>query len=309
MSERITRALKAAVVVVVVAYVAREVARQWHDFAALPATINVNWALVAASGAVVLASYALLIWTWQHTVRAWGDSLGFADGARIWFVSNLGRYVPGKVWQIGAMGLLSQRVGVSPVAAVGSSLVVSVVNVLAGIAVAAACGAGRLDAPAWAVPLTAALAAGVLAAPWILPVVARTASRVLKRPIAEPRLPHSAVWVAALGCAVAWLLYGIAFHLLQVALLGPSGDVLRSTAAFTGSYIAGFLFLLAPGGIGIREVVLQQLLERFGIATGADAWLLVLASRGWLTVLEIIPGLLYLGFARRAGTSPSGSVK
>lgn len=307
MSDRWIRLLKAAVVIVVVAYVVRELARQWRDFAALPATIHVNWTLVAASGAVVLLSYGLLIWTWQRTVRAWGDTLGFADGARIWFVSNLGRYVPGKVWQIGAMGVLSQRAGVSPIAAVGSSLVVSVVNVLAGIAVAAACGAGTLGAPSWAIPVTAALAAGVIAAPWMLPAAARLASRVLGREVAEPRLPHSAVWLAALGCAAAWLLYGVAFYLLQVALLGPSGDVVRATAAFTGSYIAGFLFLLAPGGIGVREVVLQQLLERFGIATGADAWLLVLASRGWLTVLEIIPGLLFIGVARRAGTPPSGS--
>lgn len=304
---RVGRLLRAGVVVVVVAYVARELARQWHGLAALPAVINVNWMLVGASGVVVLCSYALLIWTWQQTVRAWGDTLAFGDAARIWFVSNLGRYVPGKVWQIGAMGMLSQRVGVSPVAAVGSSLVVSVVNVLAGIAVAAACGAGTLDAPAWSAPLIAALGAGVFAAPWILPVVTRAASRVLRRAIAEPRLPHSAVWVAALGCAVAWMLYGAAFHLLQVAILGPSGNLLRSTAAFTGSYIAGFLFLLAPGGIGVREVVLQQLLERFHIASGANAWLLVLASRGWLTVLEIIPGLLFLGFTRRAGTSPPGS--
>jgi len=304
---RYVRGLRVVVVLVVVGYVGRELARQWRAFAALPATIAVNWSLVVASGIVVLASYTVLIWTWQHTVRAWGDRLGFLDGARIWFVSNLGRYVPGKVWQIGAMGVLSQRAGVSPVAAVGSSLVVSLVNVLAGVAVAAACGAGTLDAPAWAVPLTATLVVGVVIAPWMLPPMARLFSRVMGRPIAEPRLPHSAVWTAALGCAAAWLLYGAAFHLLQVALLGPSGNLLRSTAAFTGSYIAGFLFLLAPGGIGVREVVLQQLLERFGIATGADAWLLALASRGWLTVLEIIPGLLFLAFAPRTGTPPPRS--
>ncbi len=307
MKGRLARLLQAIVVLVIVAYVGRELASQWRAFEALPGRIAVDWLLVAASGAVVLGSYGVLIFTWQRTVQAWGGHLRFADGARIWFVSNLGRYVPGKVWQIGAMGLLAQRAGVSPVAAVGSSLVVSVVNVLAGIGVAALCGAGMLDAPAWALPITAALAAGVVATPWILPWFTRLASRMLKREIAEPRIAHGTVWLATLGCAVAWALYGVAFYLLQLALIGPSGDVLRSTAAFTGSYIAGFLFLLAPGGIGVREIVLQQLLARMGIATGADAWLLVLASRAWLTVLEIAPGLVFLGFARKAAPPPSRS--
>jgi hypothetical protein len=117
------------------------------------------------------------------------------------------------------------------------------------------------------------------------------------------------VWFGAAGCTVAWLLYGAAFRLLHVALLGPTGDLLRSTAAFTGSYILGFLALFAPGGIGVREGILQDLLGRLGLASGADAWLVVLASRAWLTVLEIAPGLLFLAFGRRPPVSPSTSAE
>lgn len=300
------RIVQVAIVAVVLAFVARSIARQWGELAALRATVDVDWSLMAASAAVVLISYAVLIWTWQRTVRAWGEQLSFRDAARIWFISNLGRYIPGKVWQIGAMGVLAQRAGVSPVAAVGSSLVVSIVNVLAGIAVAALCGAGNFGQPAWAIPAAIALTLGVVAAPWVLPSTGRAASWLLRREITIPRLPPAAIWTAAGGCAVAWVLYGAAFRLLHIALLGEAtGDLLRSTSAFTASYLAGFLFLPAPGGIGVREAALERLLIQFGIANGAGAWLVVIGSRLWLTVLEVLPGVAFLLLQKKAPTQPS----
>lgn len=301
------RFMQAAIVIAVLAFVVKKISAQWSEFSALWGTLAPDYALLAASALTVLASYVVLIWTWQHTVRAWGERLGFRDAARIWFVSNLGRYVPGKVWQIGAMGLLAQRASVSPVAAVGSSLVVSIVNVLAGAAVAAVASSGNIDAPSWALPATIVVACGVAAAPWLLPIVVRAASAVLRRELRVPSLPHSAIWIATLGCTAAWVMYGVAFRWMHVALLGhATGTLAGSTAAFTASYLAGFLFLPAPGGIGVREAALGAMLARFGIATGGEAWLIVLGSRLWLTVLEVLPGVLFLLFRKKSGaTTPS----
>jgi uncharacterized membrane protein YbhN (UPF0104 family) len=307
MTRSALKALQAIAVVAVLFFVGLKVSENWTEIRASSATLHFDWALLAASAACVLASYAILIWTWQRTVRAWGERLNFGEGARIWFISNLGRYIPGKVWQIGAMGVMAQRAGVSPTAAVGSSLVVSIVNVLVGIAVAFASGAGNLGAPAWAMPLTVVAALLTIATPWLLPMATRLASSLLRREIKTPQLPHSAIWIAAIGCTAAWILYGVAFRFLHISVLGAAtGNAMHSTAAFTASYIAGFLFLFAPGGIGIRELVLQQLLVRFGIAAGAEAWLVVFASRIWLTIIEVLPGLILL-FLRRESTQPSST--
>jgi uncharacterized membrane protein YbhN (UPF0104 family) len=67
-------------------------------------------------------------------------------------------------------------------------------------------------------------------------------------------------------------------------------------AVFTLSYLAGFLALPAPGGIGVREVSLGALLVGSGLTTTAEATLLVVASRLWLTVLEVLPGLFFLAW-------------
>ena len=107
---------------------------------------------------------------------------------------------------------------------------------------------------------------------------------------------------------VAWIAYGVGFGLFWSALLGRGGGVsVAALAVYTASYLLGFLALVVPGGLGVREAVLTGLLISLRLATPADAALLAAASRIWLTVLEILPGLAFLpgtSLRRRTLTSP-----
>ena len=298
------RRVSIVLAVVVIAFYVREVARQWGGVRALGARITVDWVTLLLSGVVVLASYAVLIETWRRTVIAWGERLGWREAARIWFVSNLGKYVPGKVWQIGAMGVLAQQAGVSPVAAVGSSLVVNLVNIVAACLVVLVAGtqvvalAGR-----WFGPLVAVASIGALATPWLLPWLLAAARRLTGKELPDPKVPPSAIVVALVGCTIGWVLYGVAFRLLAVALFGhAAGNSASYIAVFTFSYLIGYLWLPAPGGLGARESVLQRALTVLGLEAGAAAVLLVLASRLWLTVLEAFPGLVLIALGRARPT-------
>lgn len=293
------RAAQAAFVGAVLWYGVRLLATQWQEVQALRSTVRTDWVGVLASGVVVLASYVVLIATWRATVWSWGERIGARDAARIWLVSNLGRYVPGKVWQVGAMGMLAQRAGVSPIAAIGSAVVVSLVHTLVGFGVVALTGrallAAALPAGPWVAVVIVSMAVAVIGAPWVLPPLIRTAGRLSGRDLAAPRLPVGAIWLAAVGSFVAWLLFGIAFWLLADALLGrTAGDATAYVAVFTLSYLIGFLALPAPGGIGVRELSMAALLVTAGLANEPQAAWLVVASRLWLTVLEIVPGALFL---------------
>jgi len=287
-------AVQAAFFTVAVAYFAVTIADYWTDLKDLPGKLHPDWWRIAESAAWVLLSYAVLIETWRQTVIAWGAYISRGTAARIWFISNLGRYLPGKVWQIGAMGALAQEAGVSSVAAVGSSLLVNLVNVLAACLVVMLAGSRRLAGSGFAAGILVFLAA-VVAAPWIVPRVVRLVQRLTGRQIAEPRIPPLAIVLALAGCALAWNLYGIGFRVLATGLFGSAaGPTSTYTTVFTLSYLAGYLALFAPGGIGVREGALTSLLATTALATGASGVLLVLVSRLWLTILEAAPGLLLL---------------
>ncbi|MEP7345052.1 MAG: lysylphosphatidylglycerol synthase domain-containing protein [Gemmatimonadaceae bacterium] len=303
---RILQLLFAALATIAVWFAARDILTQWRQFRASGATLSPNWGAIVLSGAVVFVSYAVLIETWRRTVAAWGERLAWGDAARIWFVSNLGRYLPGKVWQLGAMSAMAHDKGVSPMAAAGSALVVNLINVLAGIGVVAVTGAEHLQARGAALALALVLGVGILAMPWLLPRVAALASAVLGRSLEVPLLPQRALWTAAVGCVMAWVLYGVAFRIFVQGVLGSAPGALASyIAVFTGSYLVGYIAIFAPGGIGVREKSLVSSLGRLALPPGA-AGIVALTSRLWLTALEIVPGIVLLAVSaiRREKHSP-----
>jgi uncharacterized membrane protein YbhN (UPF0104 family) len=308
---RLALAAQLALVLGVLWFAASRLSGQWNEFRAQAGSLRPDWWIIAASALLVLATYALLIQSWRMLVGAAGSRLRYPDAARIWFVSNLGRYVPGKVWQIGAMGMLSRRAGVSPLAATGSAILGTLLNLGAGFVVLLIAGVPllrvlfpRVVSVGVAVATVAAI--GLLALPALLPLAGRVATRVLRRDVQIPRLPARIVWGAVAANLLAWIGYGIAFRLLALAFFPQSpGNWVAYVAVFTGSYLAGYLALLVPGGLVVREGATIAGLVQLGLASYPQATVLAVASRLWLTALEVAPGLLFL--ARGALSSPSST--
>ncbi len=256
-----------------------------------------RWSFIALSGAVFLIAHAVLVITWRAVLSCWDARLPFWTAARIWSVSNLGRYLPGKVWQIGAMGAMARQVDVSPIAASGSALLGTLVNILAGFVVAAASGRALLERAAGGTSIATTLAllscAALLVAPFMLPRIAPFAGRLLGRPV-QATLPMRAVVYALIGNMVAWLLYGKAFQLFVVGVLGQAvGSFADYLATYTISYVIGYIVLFAPAGIGVREGAMLQMLQLAGLASHPQATLITIGSRIWLTILEVMPALLF----------------
>lgn len=290
-----------------------ELSRQWHGGGETLARLQPEWGLVLGSAALVVAAYVILIFTWRMLLRAWKAELSFGDAARIWFISNLARYIPGAGWQIAALAGLARRRGVSPVAATASSLVVSLANVSAGFAVVLATGASvfRLSnsaGPRIAAIILVVVVAGLVSLPYALPALARLATHVTGRKLELPAISHRALWLAVAGTATAWVLYGIAFATLAHALFPravplTTGALPSFIAAYTSSYLVGYLTLVAPGGVGVRESMLIITLPALGLASTGEAAAIAIGSRLSLTLLEVAPGLAYLAFASIARAS------
>jgi len=293
---------KIAFAVAVVVAVAYALVREWKPVTAAMHEARPQWGMLALASAIVLVNYALLVEAWRIVLAGWegerrgkdAATLGFWESARIWSVSNLGRYIPGKVWQMGSMALMAQERGASGVTAAGAAVVVTLINTVAGFVVLALTGAGVLHVPPLGIAVIGLLGVGLLLAPQLIPWMGNLAGRILRRPVVVGRIPHTAIWLAALISAASWIVYGVAFRVLAVGVLGvATGAVGTYIAVFTASYLAGFLALIAPGGVGVREIVMFAGLRQAGF-TGGQATLLVVSSRVWLTILELVPAVLFL---------------
>jgi hypothetical protein len=292
-------------------FIGRTLAAQWTAFRAQPLEAEPRWPDIAAASALVLGAHALLVQTWRLMLRSWGAEMTFWTAARVWSVSNLGKYVPGRVWQITAMAAMATRAGVSAVVSTGSALLGTIINIAMGIAIVLVIGwrwidLVRDDARIVAVALLALVVLGLIALPFLLPRLNLLAARMTGRLIAFEAPPKRIVVTAIVGNALTWLLYGVAFMWLVSGTLGESpGSPWLYIAINAGAYVAGYLVLFLPAGIGVREGVMAVLLTSLGLATPKQALLVAGASRIWLTLLEIVPALLFVAHdaARRNRTS------
>lgn len=292
-------------------FAGRAIHRQWTAIEAADLAVAPKWPWVILSAMIVLATYLLLIRVWTFHLRDWGHHLAFVPAARMWFISNLGRYIPGKVWGLGALAVMSERRGLPAVAAIGSSILVMLVGMVAGLGVVFFTGAGVADAvlrengvvpPRGAVPIIVGLGiAGLVIAPMMLPALAGIAGRLTGKAPVLPTLPATSVWIVAAASGLSWLLYGIAFQFFTIGVLGTSaGGPGAYIAVYTASYLAGLLSLI-PGGLVVREAALVIGLLSLDLATAPEAALLAVTSRIWMTILEILPGVLFLASGTRGG--------
>jgi len=293
-------AAQIAAAAIVAFFVVRALAGQWAAFRETPLVARPQWWAIGVSGVIVLGVYALLIQTWRVLLVEVGENLPFWRAARIWSVSNLWRYVPGKLWQIGAMSGLARREQVSAAAAAGSAVLSTVINIAMGLLLVLILGWRWLDlirpnARVVAIALVLAAAAGLTTLPFVLGRVGQWASRLTGRELQLGAPPARTVAVAAVGNLVAWLMYGIAFMWMVRGVIGDAaGATWQYVAVYAASYVVGYLILFAPGGIGPREGVMVALLTSLELATPKQALLIAGASRVWLTILEIAPGVLFL---------------
>jgi hypothetical protein len=312
---RIATAAQLLLVAAVLWYAWGSVKQNWAEIRDTTQSLQPHWGLIVASALIVFSAYLLLIENWRRLMRDWGTQASYMDSMRIWFVSVLGRYIPGRYWSVVAVGVMAKRANIDPLIAVGSALLLTLTNTVVGGSILMGIGGPSLltrsfglsesSANAWIPPaLIIASLAVLLSLPLFLGPLARFLSRVTRRNLHLPQLSWMSVFRSAAGCAGAWLLYGVAFRVFCLGLFGNTGGSLMDyVTVYTGSYLVGYVAVFAPGGFGAREVAMQTLLPGFGLLDTAHAVVAAWSSRIWLTVLEVLPGVVLMWVKPRHGVA------
>ena len=279
----------------------RSVVRNWEQLSTQPLDWRVQPAWILLSALVVWLMYALLIVAWRRMLGGWGQRLRGWTAARIWTVSSLGKYIPGKVWAVAGMALMSKEAGIEPWAATGSAIILQVLAIGTGAAVAACSGAGALESarPGIRAALLALVVASVIGVGLLLwpPVLRRLLRLAGSDPLSGAAPAAGGIIFGILANLIAWIGYGISLWLLARGILPGAGlTFLPAIAVFTASYLAGFLALLVPGGLGVREGLFILMLQ--GPIGIGPATALALASRLLLTITEVGAAVPFLVFPR-----------
>lgn len=266
---------------------------RWSEIGdAVTATGPARLAAAVTCAALGLAVTGLV---WRLLLKWIGAEVAPRDAAAVFFVGQLGKYVPGSVWSIAAQAHLGRRHGVPARSSVTASSLFLLVHTATGLLLGGALvasgsfgdGAPEGIGTWWSY---AALAVGALAlAP---PLVRGLANRLAGRSGGTVLGAGELVVTVAL-MAVVWVCYGASLLLL---VPGDGPGLVGAAAVFALAHAAGVLVVFAPAGVGAREGVLVALLAPMVGLPGAVA--VALLSRVCHAVADFMVAGAATGWAR-----------
>jgi uncharacterized membrane protein YbhN (UPF0104 family) len=246
---------------------------------------------VAAALLLVLVGLASTGVLWLRLMASLDAALPTVDGSATFFLGQLGKYIPGSVWSIGAQAELARRRRVPARTTVAAGLLFLGYHVDTAVLLGALTTlTGRLESP-WPQWVSwAALAAATIGlAPG---VVRRAGTRVSGR---TPQLGWADTASVVALMAVAWSAYAVALVLLAPGL--PWHDVAAFAGAFATAYAVGVVIVFAPAGVGARETVFVLLLAPVTGVGAATA--LALLARVVHTLADVLMAAGWWSAARR----------
>ena len=304
---------KVLVILLVVWFVRKTLQEGWRELQ--QGHWQLEWGWLALSGGVYLAGLIGPAFFWHHVLHRLGQKPRLADSLRAYYISHLGKYVPGKAMVIVLRaGLISSQQVHLGLAAV-STFIETLTMMAVGAFIALAILLAQFRDHPWLMLLSLGLM--VVSGLPTLPSVVRLALRWLRWPgnggtILETadryRLPTMLLGWAYM--AVCWLVLGLS---LGCCLAGMGVQVHWAnmdqwalwTATAALAVVAGFVSLV-PGGLMVREAVLLSLLApQVGNAVAlASAVLLRLV---WLVAELAISAILYGSYWSIPKRSPGQS--
>ncbi|GAB7004487.1 lysylphosphatidylglycerol synthase transmembrane domain-containing protein [Nocardioides sp. AN3] len=287
------RLVKYGVALVAVGLLAVTIWTQRESFA--QSLRNLGWRDLVLAGVAGAAALGAAGMTWRASMIAVapGHVLPLRESARVYFVSQIGKYIPGSVWPMLMQMELTRRHGLSKTANAAGMLVA----MLVGIVTSGLIGVGALvlvnrDAlqTYWFVLLVLPLGLFMLK-PTILSRTVMLLAKLLRKDVRLDPPESKHLLLAAAWSMVSWLLFGV--HAWIIAKdIAASGDVPfgQALGAFALAWLVGFLVVISPAGVGAREGVLVVAFS--GSLTTAEGLAFAVVSRVVLTAVDALAALV-----------------
>ncbi|UCF70140.1 MAG: flippase-like domain-containing protein [candidate division WOR-3 bacterium] len=300
---KILRKVLAVVVVFVIFYfLITYLINNWQK---IPfASLQFNITNLLLSFALLLVNFLLFIQGWKYIILRLGSKITFRTAFWIISLSQVAKYVPGGIWFALGRAYLGKAeklgagtIAVSVIIETGMTFLACILLLFLSVIFSRQ----LLHINTWfIVPLFIIFL--ILIQPSILNRLMNTALKIFKRPAINLDMSYLQLLELSayfIGFLIAQLI-GFFFLVNSIYPTGMS-KIFELSAAYLLSWMAGFVVIFAPGGLGVREGVMTILLS--SILPPPLAIAISFLARVWLTVFEIAVFLAGL-IARRSSYRP-----
>jgi glycosyltransferase 2 family protein len=302
--------IKLLLAVAIVTAVAWQFWRDLHD-ERLP-TLTAEPAWLIASALLYLAGMAFSARYWQRLLLIFGEKPALLPVLRAYYLSQLGKYLPGKAWALMMRGALiagpDTRLGVAVIATFYEVLTMMASGALLA-AVLLVVNPPNLVRSTLHPALLGFLLLVVCGVPLLPAVFNRIVGRLAGRfqnveSFRIPQLRFSHLLEGLATTSGVWILNGLSLWATVQGVL-PEAPPLswqawsRFTAILALAYVGGFVVVVSPGGVGVREWVLDQFLApELAGAESATVVIVILLRLVWTAAELVLAAALWLGVRR-----------
>ncbi|MDO4888427.1 MAG: lysylphosphatidylglycerol synthase domain-containing protein [Actinomycetaceae bacterium] len=275
------------------------VAANWDDVVRAVRSLPAWMLALGLAGSFAYVWLTMLSW---RSIITSGSAIEARVAARIFFSSQVAKYLPGGVWNFVAAAEVGRDYAISRRRSVTSLMVAVAISIITGMLLAILAllfGPGGLWQSYWWVAAALPVGIAVLTPP-VLNRVLGVVLRLARREGLEAPLTWSACGRCAAWALAAWVVIGTQVWLM-LTCLGARANLATFFLAVGGyalGWTVGFLVVFIPAGAGVREVALGAVLA--GVVDSGALVVVVLLVRLLTTVADVALGV-GASLAMRAG--------
>jgi len=282
--------LKWVTVIAIFVFLGKMVWNNWDQVKDIPFALQPL--PLVLSTLIFIFSYFIQIWAWYVITLRLRVALSPSDTLQSWFYSQLGKYLPGKVWLLlGRFYFYESKGKLRKTVSVALYLEMATMTMAASVVfLGTLIFHGEIwrhyswRQSGWLVPLF--LLGFISLHPRVLQRILNWLLIRLKRERVSLSISYANILWILLVCIVCWIVGGIGFYFFVDSVYPvASRYFLFLTGALAISSTLGLIAIFAPAGLGVREGALVYLLSF--IMPGPVAVVISVLTRIWMTFIEI----------------------
>lgn len=255
---------------------------------------QLNYPLLVISFLLFVSVYLVLIKIWLSLLKKVGSGLIFWKMFKIWFISNIGKYLPGKIWTVVGMIYLLEKEGVPKRKGLTTSIIGQALSVLSAFILSFILLGYSLyekifsrNPVIFSLAILFSIAVLIIVAyPKLLEISINLGLSLVKKERINLELRSRDLLLYLVYYIFSWFLFGLAFMVFIQSITQVNWNLYFSlTGAFAFSLTIGFLAVFVPGGLGVREGILVLLLSLYFPLPVAT--LISIFSRLFISIVEL----------------------
>ncbi len=260
---------------------------------------RINYWLLAASLLLMQVVLYLQSTIWSLIITFFGKKITYNKAFKVAYLAQLGRYLPGRIWQLFGMIYLAGREGIKKEEATISFILSQLFSTPPGLliivlylfVIESSPQYQEYAALAWVGVLAIIAFLVVFLQPGLFRKMVNFLIKLFRQPEVEFHVEKRVGLRIISSYFITWNLYGIAFYLFLRSILPDCEfSLVEIVGAWILAYFIGYWTVVLPAGIGAREAILIVMLAPL---IGAErAGIVVMGARAWSIAGEVICTLL-----------------